>query len=163
MAKNVISIADLIREEIRNAIRSELGISGDTAATVNRDAVADVVRTVAEQSAPSTEPSKVVRRRRRGGANTAYAIANPIEVPDNFTDGVMTIYKAMAGKNGRNRKAMTEAEIIAAAGRKDASAKKAAQSAIWFLRNHDASGTRLDLDNAKDAKKAVVVNHRAGE
>jgi len=51
---------------------------------------------------------------------------------------------------------LTEADIIKAIGRKDASAKKSAQSNIWKLRNHDADGNRLDLSQPRDAKRALL-------
>lgn len=150
-----IDMSKLSDETVRRMLADMLAI-GDTDAplsqAVTRDAVAQIDREPAQP--------RVTRRRRRSGPVTLYGVQQPITDADRFTAGVMAIYRAMTGKNGKSRKPMSENDIIAAAGRTDASAKKAAQSAIWFLRNHDAAANRLNLDLPKDARKAVVVNVR---
>jgi transcriptional regulator GlxA family with amidase domain len=71
-----------------------------------------------------------------------------------MTHGVQVTYRAMLKAGGRSGKGLTEVDIIKAVGRKDDSAKKAAQSAIWWLRNHNRKGERV----APSSRGAIVVN-----
>lgn len=157
MTTKNIDLSKLSDETVRRMLTDMLALDDAPEPTVDSSRVASVARNVAESTADSPAP-RTTRRRRRTGPVTLYAVQNAITEPDQFTDGVMSIYRAMTGKTGRNRQPMAEAAIVTASGRTDASAKKAAQSAIWFLRNHDAAGNRLNLDVPREAKKAVVVN-----
>lgn len=159
-------LVDMIIERLADRLFERFG----TVPTVDRSKVAAVVREAGSlaREAGSTvsvlddEPAQrpTIRRTRKSGPMVAYFVQNVPNL-DAFTDNDRMVYKALSGKNGKNRKPMTENDVIAATGRKDGSAKKAVQSSIWKLRNHDKDGERLDLNNAKDAKKAIVANVRA--
>jgi hypothetical protein len=137
---------------------------GDVDTTVNRSEgrTARTVAAEAHTDAPTVNHTAVrhvaakLARTRRSGPSTAYVV-NAVADVDSMTPEVAAHYDAIvkaSRKRGGRFDALTEADIIRARGRKDASAQNAAQSAIWWLRNHGADGKRV-----KAGSKAAILHN----
>lgn len=147
-------IAAIIRDVVRESM-TELNV--DTIAERAETETVSRKRALRERD---SEPEPVKRTRRVLRPTVVYlmtAAGHKAGSDVNANAGTLDVWKAIRTLTGRKAEhAMTEKDIIAAVGRKDASAQNAAQSAIWWLRNHNADGKRV----APNSRGALLVSVR---
>ncbi len=155
------AIADVVRETLSGMDTDAITTTGEA----RRVRVADVVK----RAAVRDEDSQPIRRRRTNprGPSTVYVMQHDVD-PDelNANAGYQDVWRAIRkahglDKAGRKPKLtslapLSEADIIKATKRTDASAQNAAQSAIWWLRNHNADGKRVKPGSSA----ALLVSER---
>ena len=171
MASMFQSIVSEIMAELRDEIRAELkaAMSGslDTTAPIRsaketpKLTRSELARRVYEQESGYRAPlraegaadgSTVVRRRRRRATrpSKAYALNNTRKnapEPDMHHTALM-VYRAIRKANG----VATAREIEQSTGLK----RKTVESSLWYLRNHDADGQRIDMNKRGAADRAIV-------
>jgi hypothetical protein len=159
------TIRQLVESMINDAVAetiADLKVDADVMAANRKPNVAAMRKVAADVAASTdngTEPADTRKRRvrrRPTGPRIGYQIVNhakDIEAHAGAVDTWNTIRQLVGRAKDR---VVTEADVIKASGRTDASAKKAIQSNVWWLRNHDANGNRLDLTKPASARKALL-------
>ena len=139
-----------IAEMLRTMVEAEL--SRAIASTLGADASEPVsTRTVKATDVVAAEP--ITRTRRANGSHVSFAIQwngkTPLDIIATAQETLMA-----AVKLAKAHKPVNYASLIKATGRSENSI----QSAVWWLRNHDASGVRQDKELVRTgkARKALL-------
>lgn len=148
-----LNLRDMIRQIVGEAIAEAFG--GDTPDTAR-------VEQLAEQLAAEPTVERASRRRRRTKPAVGYHLhgidgRSVKSVVKTLAHNPAAVLGAVAAKPGS-----TNRELTAALG-DEVGGKKAVESALYWLRTHDASGAALDLDRPADRKRALVTSKPLAE
>jgi ribosome-binding protein aMBF1 (putative translation factor) len=166
MAKINFDVSQLSDETVRRILADIIGADDEgriPEARVNRETVASVARDAAQAGRDAADEAVAPARRKRG-RRTMNPQRYRVQFRDLDSDDVMTpevaaTYDAMVKASKRGDGWLTEAECIAARGRTDSSALKAAQSAIHWLKSHDKTGRAL-ASGDNGGKRAIVATEK---
>lgn len=151
-----MNIKDMLEKAIADAVAVEL---------TKVLAVRDIEGTATRAEQPTVSAAKFARTaeqpktriRRASGSKTVYIVQNRVNDLSVMPGEYEQHYSAIVKSVGRSRSTgISESDIVKARGRKDASAQNAAQSAIWWLRNHNAAGKRV-----KPGPAAILRSERS--
>lgn len=162
MAK-MINLDALSDDMVRRILADMLAVDADNEpeSRVNRANAMRVGRALSDDTEEDTEatPARRRRRTRRTVTPQRYRIQFRDVDTDVMTGETAEHYTAMLKASKRGDGWLTEADIIAARGRKDGSALKAAESCIHWLKSHDKRGQPLNVED-NGGKRAIVGTER---
>ena len=149
-----LNIQEMIQAVIAKHIAAALaGMTAEQTETVADTRMVKAETVVESLRFPARpEPSKAPRHRARG-SHVHFACQWNGKAPLDIIPTAMETLEAIVGIAKKGKPA-TYAAIIAATGRSENSI----QSAVWWLRNHDANGVRQDKELVRTgkARKALI-------
>ncbi len=168
LADRINRLVDEQVEQKIKALLSELGTSetprhrtvADIRVINGKKTRSQIAREIYERESGDTsamaEPTVTHRRRRRGAARASkvYEINVDGRVKPDLFPTAQIVFNAIK----TTRKPITAFELEKATGL----TKKTVESCVWYLRNHDADGNRLDL-STRAKSKALIVSSQISE